>query len=173
MKLHPVISMVSAIILSAGCAHEERHQAQYENVAPAYSAGRMSDYNSQEKTMIPMNSSGVMVATHPAAPNSAADNSTVSAIREALHSHADIAPIVSNIQISAANGAVVLNGTVQSDELRREIGAVALNTPGVMAVNNQLQILSSPAPGSTPLNPTSTESNGLPRIYHEPDNPMP
>ena len=74
----------------------------------------------------------------------------------------EIALIAPNIQIVANRGAVELDGTVQSDEQKRQVEDIAKNATGVVAVNNQLKIISSQPPtgvdnsSNTPLNPTGS-----------------
>jgi len=76
---------------------------------------------------------------------------------------------------------VVLNGSVQSEEQKRQIESLAQSTLGVVAVNNQLQIIAGPTskesnmdnqPSNPLLNPTSngSSSNSLPRLYKEAGN---
>jgi hypothetical protein len=87
-----------------------------------------------------------------------------------LRRDAEIAPIVPNLKITANNGAVILSGSVQSEEQKRQIEAIAQQATGVRAINNQLHIITSPAyrenPSSNPpLNPTSNNGDKSPRLY--------
>jgi BON domain len=178
MKLQPIIVIVSALFLAVGCAHE-KNEAQYDqDISPTYSSGRMKDYNGYGNNVAPQNPTGTSTSPNAAAAagksGSESDNSLVAAVRESLLRNAEIAPIVPNLQITANNGAVQLNGSVQSEQQSREIGTLALNTTGVVAVNNQLQVISTPPGTQNPnqsgdpsLNPTGMESNGPPRLYHE------
>lgn len=84
--------------------------------------------------------------------------------------------MVPNIQITANNGAVMLSGTIQSEEQKRQIGDIAQQSTGVVAVNNQLQVIAIPAAngvgaekqGSNPLlNPTSTGGENAPKLYQD------
>lgn len=162
MKITRVVVTISALLLAAGCATDQ-HRARYDaTMSPAYSSGRMSDYNNNE------------VMGNAAAGKSGAqsDNAIVAAVRESLQRDPEIAPIVPNVQVSANNGAVVLNGLVQSEEQKRQIESLAQRARGVAAVNNQLQILANPTlnmenqPGNNLLlNSTSRNSNSLPRLY--------
>jgi hypothetical protein len=181
LKMPHVITMASALLLAAGCAHEE-HQAQYnENVSPGYSSGRLNGYgdagngSASSRTDSTSYSAGVSGSAEAGRTDSRSDNTVVSAVRESLQQDAEIAPIVPNIQITANNGAVVLNGSVQSEEQKRQIEAIVQRTTGVVAVNNQLQIISSPGsresngqnqPNNGQLNPTS-RSNENQKNYQE------
>ena len=95
-------------------------------------------------------------------------------IDEALQRDPEIALVVPNIQITAANGAIILTGSVQSDEQKRQIMAKVLQVSGVVAVNNQLSVIAGPngGQGAGGLNPTS--NSGSERLYKDsangPDN---
>lgn len=161
MKFPLLSTLASAVLLTAGCAHDEHHARYDENVSPTYSSGRMRDYNnssSAPSTSIIYSTSAVgdaranMSSTRP-------DNSVVAAVRESLQRNMEIAPIVPNIQINANNGAIVLNGWVQSPEQKRQVGAIARDVPGVVAVNNQLVPL---------IDPTSR----TPKTENQPADPL-
>lgn len=164
--------MAAGLLMAAGCA-DNQETAHYDpSISPVYSAGRMSDFNGPHAAV----SSPVMSAAASASGKSAtqSDNAIVASVRESLRRNAEIAPIVSNVQISANNGAVLLNGSVQSEEQKRQIEAIAQQATGVVAINNQLQVFSSPSPretdtGNQPvnplLNPTSVGGNNPPAIY--------
>lgn len=194
MKIKPAITMASALLLAAGCAHEEPHYAQYDDsMAPSFSSGRMSDYNSvrsSDSTGVIGNTdvsgrfmAGGAVGESPspshgpgysvegqAGSQAQSDNVIVAQVRESLQRDPEIALIVPNIQIGANNGAVVLDGSVQSEEQRRQIGLLARRASGVVAVNNQLKVIASDRPAvidnPTQLNPTSNP-NGEERIYEQ------
>lgn len=184
MKITQAVTMASALLLAAGCAHEQQRAQYDESMSPAYSGRTGESGNGGNNNMSPPSSSaseqvsGNVVAGKS---GSASDNTIVAEVRESLQRNAEIAPIVPNIQISANNGAVVLSGSVQSEEQKRQIGALALQASGVVAVNNQLQIIANPGsresgmenqPDNPLLNSTSSSSNSVPRIYKDAgDNP--
>lgn len=163
MKSYHIIAVASVVLLAAGCAEEQR-QAQYNS--PTYPAG--ADMGSQN--MAGSMSSGAFV-TRPVT----SDRLVEANVRQSLLRDLEIAPLVQNIQITANNGAVMLTGMVQSDQQVRQVGAIALGTTGVIAVNNQLHAMASgtgmqnPSVPGNPLSPTSTDPNAPSRIYHEPD----
>lgn len=135
MKFPLLVTAAGAVLFAAGCAHEE-HQAHY---APVYSPGPMRDYSEPKSVFVIRPSGGVnSTAIVPS------DHSIVDAVRESLRRNAEIAPIVPNIEIKANNGMVVLNGWVQSVEQKRQVGAIARDVTGVVAVNNQLVPLVDP-----------------------------
>jgi hypothetical protein len=180
MKISQIMAMASALLLMAGCAREQSRAQNDQNFSPAYSSTATGEHgNTVNHSALPQASSGTlspaMNANATAKSGSESDNTIVAAVRESLRRDAEIAPIVPNIQIAANNGAVVLNGSVQSEEQKREIGALAQQATGVVAINNQLQIISVPAspepagqiqPNNPPLNPTSLP-NGADKIYQE------
>jgi osmotically-inducible protein OsmY len=100
------------------------------------------------------------------------DNAVVAQVRESLRQDPETAMIVPNLQISARNGAVILNGHVQSEEQKNRIFSKVLGVTGVVAVNNQLNVM---AGGTSvngenskgpPLYPTGNNS-GSPRLYRD------
>ncbi len=136
-----LLTAAGAVLLAAGCAQEAPHQAQY---SPVYSSWPTRVY-SQPRQVIVVPSDGSIAA----------------AVRESLRRNVEIAPIVPNIQINANNGAVSLNGWVQSVEQKHQIGVLARDVAGVVAVNNQLVPLvdtSSPRP---PVQDQSQSANPL------------
>jgi hypothetical protein len=190
MKITPPITMASVLLLAAGCAHEVRQQARYdESISPGYSNGRMSEYYQGTSTSgADVGSkfmSGGTVGENPSPSHgpgytvegqlgsqAQSDNAIIAHVRESLQRAPEIALIVPNIQIGANNGAVALDGTVQSEEQRRQIESIAKRASGVAAVNNQLKVLSSqpPAgmdnPNGSQLSPTSVPK-GEQRIYEQ------
>ena len=179
MKIIYALSFVSAVLLAGGCAHESQ-QAQYdENLVPNSSAQTSASGSGATRTAVSgpaaVNTASVDATTSAADSRSESDNTLVSSVRELLQRDAEVAPIVPNIQVTANNGAILLNGWVQSQEQKNQIGAICQQAPGVMAVNNQLQALPTPAPqppttvenppGSPTLNPTSSNSNSPPNVY--------
>jgi len=171
MKTAYVLTIVSAGLLAAGCAHEQERARYDENISPSYSGGRMSNFNSDHSAAISSAATAGGNFTS-GKTSSESDNAVVASVRELLRRNAEIAPIVPNIQISANNGAVVLSGAVQSDAQKRQIEILAQQATGVVAVNNQLEVVSIPRQtsidnqASNPLlNPTSVVSNNPPALY--------
>ena len=162
MKITSAVSMASALLLAAGCAHEQNHAQYDENMSPNYSSGRMSDYNpDKNKNQVSENMSGQKS-------RSESDSAIVADVREKLRSDAKTAPLIPNIQITANNGLVLLNGTVQSAEQKQQIETLAQRAAGAVAVNNQLKVLSLPNDMNNGplLEPTGTEAP-LPRLYKD------
>jgi len=153
MKMTHAVTMASTLLLAAGCAHEQRHEAQYDqSIAPGFATGQVSEPNrdvSSTSTTTTYSTSvngGAAVSGDIGAGGSQSDNAIVAQVRESFQRDPEIALIVPNIQISANNGAIILNGSVQSDEQSRQIESMAKHTSGVVAVNNQLKVISGQRP---------------------------
>jgi len=154
MKIAQTIGIAFAFLLAAGCAHEERNYGSYSGPG---------EYNTQNNFSSPPGG-GRIIQSSP----SQSDNSIVAQVRESLQRDPEIAFVVPNIQITAANGAIILNGSVQSEEQKRQIMAKVLQVNGVVAVNNQLSVMSGPngAQGSgSQLNPTGASDSE--RLYKD------
>jgi hypothetical protein len=188
MKMKPKISMIFVLLLAAGCAHEVRQQAQYdESISPGFSGGRINAYNSSTSSSSADVAGRFMAGgpvgepaspSHgpgynfegPTASQAQSDNLIIAQVRESLQRDPEIALIVPNIQIGANNGAVALDGNVQSEEQRRQIESIAKDAPGVVAVNNQLKVISGEQPVENPNRPQLTPTsipNGEDRIYQQ------
>jgi osmotically-inducible protein OsmY len=196
MKITYTITMASALLLAAGCAHEQRTAGTDET---GYSSGRMSEYNNQNNysttpavggsysTDGSPSYSGSVGADGMYTPNAGSDSSVTAAggyvgsagrqsddtvvaqVRESLRQDPEIALIVPNIQISAHNGAIILSGSVQSEEQKRQIFSRVQNITGVVAVNNQLNVMAGANgrnPNNSQLNPTGSGGDSQ-RLYKD------
>ena len=168
MKLTQTIGIASALLFAAGCAHEERSVRTDETVSPAYgSYPAQREYSTQNRSSSSsadgVNSGNAARGFSQGKP-SRSDNAIVAQVRETLQHDPEIAFVVPSIQISANNGAVVLTGSVQSEEQKHQIMAKVLQVTGVFAVNNQLSVMSQPNGGSQ-LNPTG--NSGAERLYKD------
>jgi len=172
MKMTRTITMASALLLAAGCAHEEHSVRTEESVSPSYgystggteynryntqnnfssstsangtysgNAGTSGNYSSGASgtySSTPTTDNGAYAST---ASGSQSDNTIVAQVREDLRRDPEIALIVQNIQISANNGAIILSGSVQSEEQKRQILSRVQKVTGVATVNNQLTVMS-------------------------------
>ena len=140
MKRSLLLTAAGAVLLVAGCAQEEPHQAHY---LPVYSGEVNASRASISYTVQTIGPS---------------DSSIAAAVRESLRRNAEIAPIVPNIQINANNGAIVLYGWVQSVEQKHQIGTIARDVTGVVAVTNRLVPLVDPT-SRTPAMVDQTQSS--------------
>ena len=168
MKITPAIAMASALFLAAGCAHEEQH-AQYDESISPYASDGTSRYNSAGGSYSPGGAAAGASVSGPTGqsevsggvsgtpPESQSDNTIVTQVRESLQRDPEIAPIVPGIQISANNGTIVLSGTVQSEEQKRQIESIVHNAGGVVTVKNQLQISSTGQSGTGQAAPNANQ----------------
>jgi osmotically-inducible protein OsmY len=65
-------------------------------------------------------------------------------LRSELDRYGDLAATEPNLQIYANNGTVTLSGPVQTEKDRQMVDTVVRNAPGVVAVNDQLQVMYPP-----------------------------
>lgn len=141
MKITQAIIILSAVVLAAGCANEE-HRVQYdpydESISP-YTHNGTARYQNNNNISLG-GSYSTPGGTITGGSVSESDDTIVTNVRESLERDPEIAPIVPNLQITANNGTVLLNGPVQSEEQKRQIGSLIGNVGGVMSVNNQLQV---------------------------------
>ena len=191
MKITQTIGIASALLLVAGCAHEEYSARTDESVSPSYghSSGRTEDNTHHNVVPSPPSGGGysgsasgtystgnggtysVGVST---GGQSQSDNTIVAQVRAALERDPEIAFVVPNIQISANNGAIILNGHVQSEEQKRQILSRVQQVTGVATVNNQLEIMpgsngSGSSSSGSQMNPTGG-SSGADRLYKDASN---
>jgi osmotically-inducible protein OsmY len=145
MKTGRTIALASAVILAAGCAHEEHHAQYDESLAPNASQSS-SQYNSNQ---FRSDQNGTAAAT-PSEPNDV----LVNRVRQSLQQDPKVAPAVPNIQITADKGMVVLSGTVQTREQKRQIQSIVAGDWGVDILDDQLRV------SSGAMNPTSRPDTG-------------
>jgi hypothetical protein len=166
MKITQTITMASALLLAAGCAHEERSVRTDESASPSYGYSYAGSKYSGRGTYsgTPTTENGAFSSNASA---SQSDNTIVAQVREDLRRDPEIAVIVPNIQISANNGAIILSGSVQSEQQKRQILSRVQKVTGVVTVNNQLTVISGANGQQNPqLNPTGANS-GNDRLYKD------
>ena len=187
MNITQKLTIVSLLLLAAGCAHNERQTARYDQ-----------NLNPQHYGAVPANSGSSATATTAAPATSEATPSTtantaigeqgglseadqqlISKVQRNMNKDTGLVPLAANIQIAAKNGIVTLSGTVPTDQDKERLEMAAKSTPDVVSVNNQLQVSSQSAPAPTesssvppsstgqnePLSPTSQSTSS--RIYTE------
>lgn len=195
MKIIPALTITSALLLAAGCAHEERHadygttegqtSTSYNSQSTYYGGQTGTTQNDNDRNT----SSGASVGaagTYSANGGSDSDNTIVTQVRQSLEQDPEIAAIVPSIQITAQNGTIVLSGNCQSDEQKRQIEALVQKSTGVVTVNNQLTVNASGGTSNTEnsnrtnpntgnattgnsqqLNPTGNTSGNSQRLYKD------
>lgn len=73
-------------------------------------------------------------------PNAAADVDVTRAIRDAITSDDSMSIEARNVTVVSQSGVVTLRGPVQDDEEKAAILAIAMRTPGVSRVDDQLTV---------------------------------
>src|ERR1043166_5941021 len=68
------------------------------------------------------------------------DRALETTLRTELNRYGDLASVAPYVQMSARNGSVTLTGPVSNERERQMIEALVRNTPGVVSVNDQLQV---------------------------------
>lgn len=143
MKIANTFALIVLLIVTAGCSSHDRHHS-------AYSSGVIS-------------SPAPQLATD-------SDRALADAVRQRFNRYGDLAPLASEIQVSARNGAVTLTGTVPTEQEKKMIDGMAENTSGVRVVYDNLRVTSAPAaaafrPTDTPLaNRVRQDLNAQPAI---------
>ena len=74
----------------------------------------------------------------------AADRALETSLRAELNRYGDLAYVNRDAQVYANRGAVTLSGPVRSERDREMMVTLARNTPGVVSVNDQLQVVYPP-----------------------------
>jgi osmotically-inducible protein OsmY len=121
MKITPKITLSCLLILAAGCASDERH----------------STYSSSSYSTEPPFASDVISS---ATDQSDADRALAGVVRAQFDRYGALATLSQNIQIKAKNGTVTLTGNVPGDQEKRMVDAMVENTPGVLAVHDEMRV---------------------------------
>jgi osmotically-inducible protein OsmY len=162
MNIAKHFTIVSSLLLVAGCAHEER-QARYSEVPPGYDAsgtsssttyqqtGRSTDAQSSVNSSSTTPSTGLQGQTQN-------DRALVAQVQQNLSQDNTVSAIMPRVQITAQNGTVTLSGNVSSEQEKQRIETTVKGTGGVASVNNQLQIS---------LSPTSDRPGQGGRLYQD------
>ncbi len=168
MKTTSGVAVFSCLLLAVGCAYKNPPAGSSE--AYGYGTGKSSSGNevisspassgqatapatsqatpspsptttSSASSVPPVYSSSSSSTAPPAGWVSEADRSLMNQVRQAL----DTGPMASaapNIYVAAQNGTITLTGSVPTEQQKAAIESLVRNTPGVVAVNDQLQLVS-------------------------------
>src|SRR5690348_18072969 len=117
MRTASISAVPLALLLAAGCS-TPYYDTNTDSSYPTYSAR-------------PLTSSEV-------------DRTLEASVRSQLTHYGDLSASCSNVRVTARSGTVALNGTVPSERDREMVESVPRNTSGVVAVNDQLQIVYPP-----------------------------
>jgi osmotically-inducible protein OsmY len=73
----------------------------------------------------------------------------ITEVRRALNEEPSLAPLIPRIHITAIDGTVTLNGTVESEEQKKQVEEIVRQSAGVQTVQNQLEISLEPTSDRT------------------------
>src|SRR6266567_1746833 len=107
MKISSKLTIVLSVLLTAGCAHQER-QAQYNEGYP--SSGYVATPTTSGST-----STGQFQGTSQFQ-NQGSDQTLVRQVQDSLNKDTALATIAPRIEVTAQNGTVTLSGSVPSDQ---------------------------------------------------------
>jgi len=154
-------TVVSLLVLGvAGCAHRT-HYSSSQQTYPAYASPNTRTYENPGMTYDSYNSSTYSPGYNSSStvnqysPSTTSQSSTsvtasggdqvlITQIRQSLNNNPNLVEVVPNIQVTAQNGTVILNGTVPNEQQKQAVETLVKSTAGVVNVNNQLQVNLSP-----------------------------
>ena len=133
-KIHAV-ALLSLTVTLFACGSADDSQKAYDN-------GRRTAADQATSEQTPMNDRGQESAlpTPTDQGSAATDVAITRSIRQALTEGEGLSLEAKNIIVVTLDGVVALRGQVVSEEERTEIGAVAMETPGVVRVVNLLEV---------------------------------
>ncbi len=124
MRIAATLAMVSSTFLLGACAY---HRPPVVYTTP-----------------------GGQVISAGADARSAADRALETSLHAEVNQYGDLGTGNPNLQIHANNGSVTLSGPVRNERDRQMVETLVRNTPGVVTVNDQLQVLYPPTGVVTP-----------------------
>jgi osmotically-inducible protein OsmY len=147
MKLSKNFVWIAPLLLAAGCSSNYDDRYGRYGSEPTYS-GPVTSPSQRTTTSYPIG--GTRISTPPSTATQGAAAATQiysetdlalgNLVRQQLLRYGDLSTAAQGIQIMARNGTVQLTGSVPSERDRQLIDTVVRNTPGVLAVNDQMQI---------------------------------
>jgi osmotically-inducible protein OsmY len=123
MRIASVLAVPSLLLLVAGCS------------TPYYDTSVSTRYPTYN---------GAVLTT------SETDRALEASLRSQLNRYGDLRAVSPDVQMYSQNGTVTLSGTVPNERDRQMIETMARNTPGVLGVNDQLQVVYPPTGAYTP-----------------------
>jgi len=158
MKIAHKLTIISSLLLIAGCSSWRERHATYDTrqqystygdttMGTASSSSAPSTYqrsSSTTSTYQPSGTSGYQggfsQGTTASSTQSGGESAMISQVRQQLNQDPALAAVVPNLQISFQNGTLTLAGTVSSEQEKQKIESIVKSTTGVFTVNNQLQV---------------------------------
>ena len=137
MKIVHKLTMVSSLLLIAGCSSWRDRHAQNDNYR--YSSANYGAYGNAggSSTSGSTASSGSFESS---SRSFQPETSSGTSSQTGTQSSGDTTPLVPGLQITAQNGTLTISGTVSSEQEKQNIETIAKSAAGVASVNNQLQV---------------------------------
>ena len=143
MKTAYKFTIVSSLLLIAGCSAWHEKQAKNEQTFESYSTASTSGGSFQPsatQSTTSETSTGAAAQTQAFGQIGGGQTEVVTQVQKQLTQDPSLAPLVPNLQICFQNGTVVLAGNVPSEQEKQKIETIVKGTTGVANVNNQLQV---------------------------------
>lgn len=128
MRIASFLSVVSSLLLTAGCS-STYPPAAYNSTSPPVYGGEVISSGPDGSTVVVPPQSQIE-----------GDHALENSLRARLNPYGDLASTANDVQIYAQNGTVTLSGTVPNVQYRDMIESMVRDSSGVVAVNDQLQV---------------------------------
>src|SRR5437588_11499940 len=135
MKTANKLTIVSSLLLVAGCsAWHEKHAKNEQAFEPYSSASTSTSGSSFQPSATQSTTSGASTAaaaqtqTQSFSQGGAGQTEVVTQVQKQLTQDPSLAPLVPNLQISFQNGTVVLAGNVPSEQEKSKIETIVKST---------------------------------------------
>lgn len=126
--MNRILMLLCAVLLGTGC--DERTKST-ERVEPDNTKKNVRERND---TLTPMDQG-----------NSAAETTITGDVRKALMDDASLSFDAKNVKVVTIGSRVTLRGPVMSAEEKSKIATLTARTPGVVDVDNQLEVKTNPS----------------------------
>src|SRR5258708_4313205 len=149
MRIENTLALIGTLLFAVGCDEAQRSTTYGTSDRPTYGSSEPV-HQGQVLATTPSTSgySTYPVTTGTYSSQYSSDNELVERVRRELNRYNDLAMVTPTLNISAQNGAVSLGGGVPTESQRQMIHSIARNTTGVVAINDQLELIP-PQPSPT------------------------
>ena len=124
-----LLTLTGSLILTAGTVQAEQNAAIY-----------LAEGSGLENTEINVRDKGNTTLTPEDQKETESDIKITADIRQAIIKNKSLSVNAQNVKIITRNGVVTLRGPVESKKESKKIKKIAKHTPGVLKVDNQLEI---------------------------------
>ena len=124
-----LFTLTGSLMLTAGTVQAEQHAAIY-----------LAADSALENTEINVRDKGNTTLTPEDQKETESDIKITADIRQAIIKNKSLSVNAQNVKIITRNGVVTLRGPVESKKESKKIKKIAKHTPGVLKVDNQLEI---------------------------------